>query len=218
MIVEFLTTRQGWRIDFTKRFPEGKIDLLGIFPYGNVVFSTQLVTGCSLETLDDFLSNVSSIQDYDIFPLSQKYHIVGVWDKQKYLTPEFVVKNAYPILLPSIEKGIAKWLFVVRDPSEVFSILFDSDEVISVTNFPKYSSESLTIVRRGIEDRFTPPQLSQSQKRILSVALNSGFYDYPRKINLQELSKILNLAPSTVSYNLRKAGKEILHWYINRFT
>ncbi len=54
------------------------------------------------------------------------------------------------------------------------------------------------------------PELTKKQKRALEIAINKGYYDYPKKIKMQELSKIMGISYSTYQAHLKKAESKIL--------
>jgi hypothetical protein len=49
------------------------------------------------------------------------------------------------------------------------------------------------------------PKITLRQKRALELAINNGYYDYPRKIELEKLAKMMNVSYSTYQEHLRKA-------------
>ncbi|MEM0022686.1 MAG: helix-turn-helix domain-containing protein, partial [Archaeoglobaceae archaeon] len=51
------------------------------------------------------------------------------------------------------------------------------------------------------------------EEEILRTALEKGFFDYPKRIKLEELAKIFNISPSTLSEILRRAQKKVLERY-----
>lgn len=58
--------------------------------------------------------------------------------------------------------------------------------------------------------------LTPKQERVLKSALELGYYDYPKRISTEDLSKANGLAPSTISEILRRAEKRIISGYFER--
>jgi len=54
------------------------------------------------------------------------------------------------------------------------------------------------------------PELTIKQKRAMELALYHGYYDYPRKIELEKLANIMQLSYSTFHAHLRKAEQKLL--------
>jgi predicted DNA binding protein len=55
--------------------------------------------------------------------------------------------------------------------------------------------------------------LTSRQEEILKFAYSNGFYEYPRRISLRELSQIFEVSPSTVSEILRAGQRRVLTEY-----
>ncbi len=55
--------------------------------------------------------------------------------------------------------------------------------------------------------------LTSRQRSIVEVALEEGYFDYPRRITLRSLAKKVGVSASTVSEVLRRAEKKILSTY-----
>jgi len=55
--------------------------------------------------------------------------------------------------------------------------------------------------------------LTSKQERVLKSALEMGYYEFPKRISTEELSKALGLAPSTISEILRRAERRIISGY-----
>ncbi len=55
--------------------------------------------------------------------------------------------------------------------------------------------------------------LTSRQRNIVEVALEEGYFDYPRRISLRNLAKKMGVSASTVSEVLRRAEKKILSTY-----
>lgn len=54
-------------------------------------------------------------------------------------------------------------------------------------------------------------KLSKTQKKILKIALEKGYYSFPRKCNLAGIAKISGTSIATVQEHLRKAEAKILN-------
>jgi predicted DNA binding protein len=55
--------------------------------------------------------------------------------------------------------------------------------------------------------------LTSHQRSLVETALEEGFFDYPRRITLRELSKKMGISASTASEVLRRAERKILSSY-----
>ena len=64
------------------------------------------------------------------------------------------------------------------------------------------------------EARFEPDSLlmslSESQRKTITEAYSSGYFDFPRKTNSKKLAKSLGISKPTLSEHLRKAEKNLL--------
>jgi len=58
-----------------------------------------------------------------------------------------------------------------------------------------------------------PPLLTREEFKVLEAATESGYYNFPRGVNLGQLSKTLGLKKSTLLYRLRNATKKLLKYY-----
>ena len=58
-----------------------------------------------------------------------------------------------------------------------------------------------------------PGVLTRRQENVLWIALKSGFFDYPRRVNITQLSSMLGVSPSTLSEIMRRGLKRILEFY-----
>jgi len=54
------------------------------------------------------------------------------------------------------------------------------------------------------------PALTGRQKEIMATAVSHGYFQFPRKINLTELSELVGVRPSTLSEILRGAERRIM--------
>ena len=65
--------------------------------------------------------------------------------------------------------------------------------------------KSISLRKATFNEQMMLSCLTVKQKEILIAAKKNGYYSYPRKINSQQLSKIVGLSKPTVVQHLRKA-------------
>ncbi|MEM0016236.1 MAG: helix-turn-helix domain-containing protein [Saccharolobus sp.] len=93
------------------------------------------------------------------------------------------------------------WTLILNGYSELRELL---NSLIKITKDVKV----LKIVKAERRDAITA-----RQEQILRIALEAGFFDYPRKIALKDLAKKLNMSPSSLSEIIRRAEKNIIIEY-----
>ncbi len=54
------------------------------------------------------------------------------------------------------------------------------------------------------------PRLSPKQKRAFELAVEHGYYRFPRRVGLEDLAKTMNVSISTLQEHLRKAEEKII--------
>jgi hypothetical protein len=116
--------------------------------------------------------------------LAKKFDIDIIWD-----TPSIFTKDKMTISVTGSEKNLKKFLSVIKNLGEIKSL-----------SFKKATYNEQTILSC----------LTEKQKEILIAAKNSGYYNYPRKINSQELSEKVGLSKPTVVQHLRKAEVRLI--------
>lgn len=90
---------------------------------------------------------------------------------------------------------------------------WDRETLIKITKVPVFKVEILKIQKTKIADIFLPqiyPKLSAKQKEALELAVNEGYYKFPRKIHLEKLAEISKVKRQTFQENLRKAEQKII--------
>lgn len=54
------------------------------------------------------------------------------------------------------------------------------------------------------------PKLTEKQKRAIELAVENGYYGYPRKTEIRKLAKSMKVSYSTYQFHLRNAEKKIM--------
>jgi predicted DNA binding protein len=53
-------------------------------------------------------------------------------------------------------------------------------------------------------------ELTARQENILQIALEKGYYEFPKRITLRQLAKVLDISPATLTEILRRGQKRVL--------
>jgi len=93
-----------------------------------------------------------------------------------------------------------------------------------VPTFEAYTSTIAELEKTGHKvnvlkmGKFEPKTgiLTENQERIFWLALKGGFFDYPRKIGMRELSAKLGIKPATLSETVRRGTRRLLEHYFEK--
>lgn len=99
---------------------------------------------------------------------------------------------------------------------------FNKQNLNRIINFAqkKYEGKILSFKQEKLKEIKIStmfPKLTDKQKRALELAVRYGYYEVPRKTELQRLAKIAKLSFSTFQVHLRKAEKKLIPFVIKRF-
>jgi hypothetical protein len=92
----------------------------------------------------------------------------------------------------------ASWRFIVRRSSDLRKILSSLDQVGVAARVEDMSP----LVKKAT--------LTGRQKEIIATAVTKGFFEFPRKTSLTDLSHLVGVKPSTLSEILRSAERRIM--------
>ena len=144
------------------------------------------------------------------------YEVVQFWELNKRRgIYRILFREKYDNMIMSIvEKYMTFYLKdLIIDGHERLFMVIPSDDVKSI----KSDLESLGKiyyfrVRRIDINIFIPPffDLSEQERNSIIEAIKLGYYEYPRRINLDELAKIMELSKPTLEEYIRKAEKKIM--------
>ena len=89
---------------------------------------------------------------------------------------------------------------------------WDKKSLMKILNLP-YKVKLISIQNTKLIDVFLPrlyPKLPPKQKVAIELAVKSGYYNYPRKVDLETLGKMSKVKRQTFQENLRRAEKKLI--------
>ncbi len=73
------------------------------------------------------------------------------------------------------------------------------------------------ISRKKVRDFYVPhvmPDITEKQKKAITIAYRNGYYDYPKKTDIKRLASISKCSPSTFQEHLRKAEQKLIPFFL----
>jgi len=96
------------------------------------------------------------------------------------------------------ENQPASWRFIARRTSDLRQVLRSMER------------EGVRTRIEGVAPLQPSPTLTGRQKEIMATAVSNGYFEFPRRINLTDLSTLVGVKPSTLSEILRGAERRIM--------
>ena len=189
--------------EITKRHPELQLDIVSGYTEGDAV-QGLIKSNCTSEELGELQNEFKAFEyvreveilesgymkvvvDSTEFPLAQLIHEVGAF----YI---------YPIKF--------------SEGREVCTLIFENKK--ELRKVLKQLPYDWKIVRIGnINLQFDLEDLTPQQLKAVNLAIEKGYFEIPKKVNLKELSTQMKISRTTFLEHLRKAEKKILSRYFD---
>ncbi len=95
----------------------------------------------------------------------------------------------------------------------------DLEELIRISR-EKYDAKLLSLKKAKIKTvgiLSVLPGLTERQNLAFRLAVENGYYEYPRKTELEKLSKLMGVCLSTYQAHLRKAERQLLPFMFRKY-
>ncbi len=192
-----LGLEKSWECELANRFDNGMFVIEDGHPIGEDKFSGLMrMDGGDVRQVRSFLKRNGhkvSLQDFD-----KEAKVFHFRDEDHSLSAPLVQVDCaleWPVRL----SGDFKRLRVLLGEDKV-------DDLVAGVEDTGADVLKMSKIRRGVEfgDLFT-----LKQREILEPTIELGYYDFPRKISLNELSKKVGVSPSTLCVHLQKIESRV---------
>jgi predicted DNA binding protein len=194
-----------------------KLKHKGCWTIGLNKFKSQFLTHNTISLSEDFVQDITEVS------LVSKKEAKEI---KKYFKNHILIKKA-EILQETDTKLLIQ---IFTDTSKIKSIahtilknkcfIFSKVPLVNGYEIWTIAAPKKTALKHALDDiktfgdfkllhikksSFDGFNLSYNQEKILKLALDLGYYNWPRKISISELAKKLNLSKVTIAEHLRKA-------------
>ncbi len=148
----------------------------------------------------DRLVNIEQNQDFIILTIKETPYTATVYNKD-------IIHLAPTLIDESGKETLTIGCFDKKILSKAISSLEKAFET-KIAYIQERKISNISIVKEA-------PELTDKQKQAIALAIKNGYYDYPRKISIEQLAKLSNLSFSTFHAHLRKAEAKLLPFYFS---
>lgn len=109
-----------------------------------------------------------------------------------------------------------------EDGSELWTVAsWDKKELMEFSNLMEREYDSVLLKMKqedvsNVSILTIHPELTDSQRGAMELALKNGYYNVPRGIGLEELAEMMGISYSTFQVHLRKAEKKLLPFFFEK--
>ncbi len=194
-----------WKLMVARKFPAMKLKVINSFKSEqstiNVLFARTEES--KKEHVKEFLSKLAD--EVNLLEEGEDYLFLEVSVNDKFFEQELFAKHkCFQI------NGV-----MLQDSSVVFEVGSYSRENLSRLYDELQKSANVEMLFLG-KSRFPTITLSTQQTTVLHLAFENGYYDFPRRINAEELSRKLGLKASTVNEHIRKAENKLVKYFLEQ--
>ncbi len=155
------------------------------------------IKGKDIKLLREKLKSHSSINENSIITETASSVLLNVKSKNPILLNIFNKEEVIPIYPINIQNGWSEWHF------------FATRERITAV-FEDFKDEGINVELKSVGKYKAQNKLTDRQLEILDLARRKGYFEIPRKITLNNMAKVLNISPSTLSESLRRINKKLM--------
>lgn len=160
---------------------------------------------------EDFLKHLKTyhmLEEVKIISLYEAHALLKtIWTNKKS-SYDIVLKNNCLYTSPVIQKnGYEVYDVITEDPKKLVKVLGELEEI---------GEAKLFSVGRVISE-VSSFKLTEKQANAIQLAVSHNFYEWPRKVSLDEVSAMIGVKRRTFQENLRKAEAKIIPYLIKSF-
>jgi len=188
-----------WENELVKTFPKTTFIIKQAHPLGDDLFSGLIkIENGNINKIQKFLLN-----NYPLISLEPFHRESNIFH---YTAPD----NLLPGVIRS-SKAVLSWPVAFLENNKRVKLILKEEGINSVME--PIESSGIEIKKFSkIKMNFSLNELlTPKQKEILDPSLKNGYYDFPKKISLNNLSKKIGISPSTLCVHLQKIESKILN-------
>lgn len=181
-----------------------EIKILNTLPYGKTGVQDLIeikLEGEELDNVTKFLNSFEGVDSAELELVESGKAIGVVKSPECFGCRELMSTECFMVSASSTQDGRLEYT-IISSRNECLRQLMSK---LEKTN----ASPKLVKMKKMTKEEM----LTDSQEKIVKMAYQRGYYDFPKRIGVKELAKIFGISPATLSEILRRGQKKIIESY-----
>lgn len=194
-----IVIKDFWPCKISKEFPSNSFKIIDLHPSKSGDSIGLLETDAGGDSVLKYLKSQKEVSKAEVL-VDEDYKLISFNFSHGPLG-EIIVKTGIHVRPPLfLEKGFIK-VNLIGTEKNIQKFIAESKKLENI---------NIELLKKTELQYYDKPKLTQKQEFFIQKAVELGFYDVPRKINIEELAKRLKISPSTLAEHLRKAEGKIV--------
>lgn len=156
------------------------------------------------------MESFESNKDFFIFSYSEKNTSERAKAVKVAYNPKFIFLK--PVVID--EKGWEHWEIASNDKNDLDVFIKNAERLKGVEHKIFYLKKSKI---DNIMIYSMLPNLTEKQKKAFILAVENGYFGYPKKVKLEELAKEMGVSVSTFQFHLAKAQGKLMPFLVRSY-
>ena len=159
------------------------------------------------ENVDDILDKINTFQQIckvEMSPYKKGGYLGSIVTDNCITCQALTGSNCFLTYAAALSNGKIEWHLIVGEEKSLSKLV----EFLEMKGCAVELKSKTYLNKKNL--------LTSKQEKIIKIAFERGYYDYPKGITLRGLSKILKISSSTLNEILRRGEKKIIRDYYSK--
>jgi len=167
------------------------------------LYGYQTIVSPAIARLDEYLAKLPEIRRYSILSRGPDRAEVVTWAEQSSILEHLLKTNCVFIGPTIVRDGVEDWQIMAPSRKELQKAIANLEGHAEIAYI---RSSGAVHSNEGLTER---------QASALATAIETGYFDSPRKASIEDIANRMGISASTAVEHLRKAEKKVLESYVH---
>jgi predicted DNA binding protein len=190
--------------DISKRH-DAMVKILGCVPFSKTGARSLLEVRAAEEKIPNLMSDFKASHGFSEVDMAQtgKDKMLATVSTTKCAICSTMAGSGCFLISASAKEGFLHWTVLASSNNQIKELI------------DQMKNNGMDAKLKKITDISSKEELTKRQEDILKIALEKGYFDYPKRTSIRELAGIFGISISTLSEILRSGLKKIMTTYFS---